>query len=223
MIDYLKVQKTARIVTEGDNNPELRSVWLVAHGYGQLTPFFINKFGKLFSKENLFIVPEGLHRYYLNGFSGKIGASWMTSEEREKDIEDYCSYLDAVYEKYIMPLDKKVIVNALGFSQGGATICRWAAHTKFKIDNLIVWGSVIPPDMIPMAIERESDLQKLRTLNWYYVAGDKDELLSDKRRVEQLEILEKNGIKPNSIHYQGGHDILEETLLLLNKNVLKKQ
>jgi hypothetical protein len=47
-------------------------------------------------------------------------------------------------------------------------------------------------------------------------------LLSDKRRVEQLEVLERNGIKPNSIHYQGGHDILEETLILLNKNVLNK-
>jgi predicted esterase len=222
MIDYLKVQKTARIVTEGSNNPDLKSVWLIAHGYGQLSTFFINKFEKLFTEENMFIVPEGLHRYYLNGFSGKIGASWMTREEREKDIEDYCEYLDVVYENYIRPLDKKVIVNALGFSQGGATICRWAAHTKNRIDNLIVWGSVIPPDMIPIAIGRETDVQKLRNVNWHYVAGDKDELLSDKRRVEQLEILDKNGIKPNSIHYAGGHDILEGPLFLLNKNVLKR-
>lgn len=217
MIEYLKVQKTARIVTEGKDNPDLKSVWLIAHGYGQLTTFFINKFEKLFSKENLFIVPEGLHRYYLNGFSGKIGASWMTREEREKDIEDYCGYLDRVYEHYIKPLDKKVIVNALGFSQGGATICRWAAHTKFRIDNLIVWGSVIPPDM-----NWETDVQKLRNLKWHYVAGDQDEFLSDKRRVEQLEILDKNGIRPNSIHYKGRHDILEEPLLLLDKNVLNK-
>ncbi|MBK7666070.1 MAG: hypothetical protein IPJ32_01240 [Sphingobacteriaceae bacterium] len=217
MIDYLKVQKTARVAIEGANSSSLKSVWLVAHGYGQMTTFFINKFEKLFGDENLFILPEGLHRYYLNGFSGKIGASWMTREEREKDIEDYCAYLDTVYENYIKPLDEKVIVNALGFSQGGATICRWAAHTKNKIDNLIVWGSVIPPDM-----NWESDVQKLKTLNWHYVAGDKDELLSDKRRVEQLQTLERNGITPNSIHYEGGHDILEETLLLLNKNVLNK-
>jgi predicted esterase len=218
MIDYLKVQKTARVAIEGTNNPDVKSAWLIAHGYGQMATYFINKFGKLFSQENLFIVPEGLHRYYLNGFSGKIGASWMTSEEREKDIEDYCVYLDTVYEKYIEPLDKNVIINALGFSQGGATICRWAAHTDKKIDNLIVWGSVIPPDMT-----WETDVQKLGNLNWHYVAGDKDEFLSDKRRVEQLEVLERNGIKPNSIHYKGGHDILEEPLLLLNKNVLKKQ
>lgn len=217
MIDYLKVQKTARIVTAGSNTPELKSVWLIAHGYGQLTTFFINKFEKLFSEENMFVVPEGLHRYYLNGFSGKIGASWMTREEREKDIEDYCSYLDEVYTHYIQPLGQKVAVNALGFSQGGATICRWAAHTQHRIDNLIVWGSVIPPDM-----NWEQDVKKLRNLKWHYVAGDADELLSDKRRVEQLEILDRNGITPNSIHYKGGHDILEETLLLLNKNVLNK-
>ena len=217
MTDYIKVQKTARVAIEGANNPDLKSVWLIAHGYGQLATYFINKFEKLFSEENLFIVPEGLHRYYLNGFSGKIGASWMTAEEREKDIEDYCNYLDAVYEKYITRLDKKVIVNAFGFSQGGATICRWAAHTKNKIDNLIVWGSVIPPDM-----DLEKKIQKLKTLNWFYVAGDKDEFLSDKRRLEQLEELKKSGITPNSIHYNGTHDISEEPLLLLNKNVLKK-
>ncbi len=217
MIDYLKVQKTARVAIEGNNNPNLKSVWLIAHGYGQLSTFFINKFEKLFSEKNLFILPEGLHRYYLNGFSGKIGASWMTREEREKDIEDYCIYLDTVYENYIKPLDKNVIVNALGFSQGGATICRWASHTQNEIDNLIVWGSVIPPDM-----SWETDVQKLRNLNWHYVAGDKDELLSDKRRVEQLEVLQRNGIQSNSIHYSGGHDILEAPLLLLNKNVLNK-
>ncbi len=55
MIDYLKVQKTARVVTEGANNPKLRSVWLIAHGYGQLATFFINKFEKLYSDENLFV------------------------------------------------------------------------------------------------------------------------------------------------------------------------
>ncbi|HWY12557.1 MAG TPA: alpha/beta fold hydrolase [Bacteroidia bacterium] len=216
MIDYIKVQKTARVVTEGTNNPNLRSVWLIAHGYGQLATFFISKFEKIYGEENLIIVPEGLHRYYINGFIGRIGASWMTAEEREKDIEDYRQYLDIVYETYIKPLDKKVIVNALGFSQGGATICRWAAYTKNRIDNLIVWGSNIPPDM-----DWETDVQKLRNLNWHYVAGDNDEFLSEKRRGEQLLLLEKNGIIPNSIHYQGTHDIFEEPLLLLNKNVLK--
>lgn len=217
MIDYIKIQKTARVVVEGSDNPKLKCVWLISHGYGQLSTFFINKFNSLVNEENLLLLPEGLHRYYLNGFSGKIGASWMTKEDREKDIEDYCNYLDEVYKTYISPLNSNVIVNALGFSQGGTTICRWAAHTQNKIDNIIVWGSVIPPDM-----NWESDVRKLRNLKWHYVAGDNDEFLSDKRRTEQLEVLEKNGIKPNSIHYHGKHDILEEPLLLLNKNVLNK-
>lgn len=217
MIDYIKVQKTARVVIEGTNNPNLKSVWLIAHGYGQLATFFMKKFEKIYGDENLIIVPEGLHRYYLKGFIGSIGASWMTAEEREKDIEDYCVYLDRVYETYIKPLDKKIVVNALGFSQGGATISRWAAHTKNRIDNLILWGSGTPADM-----EWKDNIQKLQKMNWHFVAGDNDEFLSEKRRTEQLEVLERNGIKPNSIHYKGTHDIFEEPLLLLNKNVLKK-
>lgn len=221
MIDYLKIKKTARVVIEGNDNPDLKSVWLIAHGYGQLATFFINKFSKLVSAENMFVLPEGLHRYYLNGFTGKIGASWMTQEEREKDIEDYCNYLDTVYKKYIYPLGKNVTVNVLGFSQGGATICRWAVNTGYRIDNLILWGSMIPPDVFP-PIGKEQNVLKLKNLNWHYVAGDNDEFLSEKRRVEQLEILESHGITPNSIHYNGIHDILEEPLILLNKNVLNK-
>lgn len=217
MINYLRVHKTARVAIEGANNPDLRSVWLIAHGYGHLASYFIKKFERLFGNETLIIVPEGLHRYYLNGVSGRVGASWMTKEEREKDIEDYCLYLDTVYEAYIQKLAPTVVVNAMGFSQGGATICRWAAHTIHRIDNLIVWGSVIPPDM-----KWEEHLDKLRTLNWHFVAGDKDEFMNEQQRLEQLSVLEKHGIKPNTILYQGGHDILEEPLSLLNKNVLKK-
>src|SRR4051812_41555257 len=123
-INYLKVEKTARVVTNDADPKKIRSVWLIAHGYGHLANYFINKFSELNSTDNLVIVPEGLHRYYLNGHSGKVGASWMTKEEREKDIEDYVNYLDKVYETYISPLEDKIIVNALGFSQGGATICR---------------------------------------------------------------------------------------------------
>lgn len=218
MISYIKTEKTSRVVIEGKINPELKQIWLVAHGYGHLAPYFVNKFKTLIDNpEHIIIVPEAMHRYYLNGHSGKVGASWMTKEERETDIEDYCSYLDKVYEKYILPAGKNCIVNALGFSQGGATICRWASRTQFHIDNLIVWGSVIPPDM-----NWESYLDRLKTLNWFYIAGDKDEFLNGIQQKEQLGVLEKHQIKPEFIAYQGGHDINEATLNLLTKKCVKK-
>lgn len=217
MIKYLKTQKTARVAIEGGINPELKSAWIIAHGYGQLSPHFIKKFKCFFNNQNLLIAPEGFHRYYHNGLNGKIGASWMTKEERERDIEDYCAYLDKVYETYLTRIDYKVTINVLGFSQGGATICRWAASTKHKIDNIIIWGINIPDD-----VSWEHDLDKLKSGNWFYVAGDKDEYLSLEAQKEQVHILEKHGIKPHALFYDGGHDIDEDTLLLLTQKCVKK-
>ncbi len=215
-IHYLKVEKTARVVTSGTTNSKLKQVWLIAHGYGHLASYFINKFDALNREENFIIVPEGLHRYYLNSTNGKVGASWMTKEEREKDIEDYCNYLDKVYETFIAPLRENIIINALGFSQGGATICRWAAKTKLHIDNLIIWGSVTPPDM-----NLKDDLQKLKYCNWIYVAGSNDEYLSKAQQQEQLELLHKYGIKPETVFYEGEHDIQVEALRLLTQKCVK--
>jgi predicted esterase len=217
MIHFLKTEKTARVVIEGENNPKLKCVWIIAHGYGHLSIYFIKKFKSLFNEENLLIAPEGLHRYYHGNSNDKVGASWMTKEEREKDIEDYCQYFDKVYESYISKLDKKVIINAIGFSQGGATICRWAANTKYKIDNIIIWGINIPPD-----VRWENDLDNLKTCNWYYVAGDKDEFLTIENQKEQIRILEKHGIKPHALFYDGTHDIDEDALILLTQKCVKK-
>lgn len=214
-IHHLKVEKTARVVAS-EPGPGIRQVWLIAHGYGYLATFFINKFDALDRREHLLIVPEGLHRYYLNAVSGRVGASWMTKEDRLLDIDDYCRYLDQVYEKLILPLDSGVIVNALGFSQGGATISRWAAYTKHHIDNIIMWGSGIPPDM-----NWEEDLEALKSFHWLYVAGNDDLYLTPEQRSEQLALLEKHGIAPEMIAYEGGHDIEPGTLKLLTEKCVK--
>ena len=39
------------------------------------------------------IAPQGLHKFYLEGTSGRVGASWMTKENREDDIKNYLVYL----------------------------------------------------------------------------------------------------------------------------------
>jgi predicted esterase len=214
-VHYLKVEKTARIVTYGDLS-SAKQFWIIAHGYGHLATYFIEKFRSLDPSEHYLIIPEGLHRYYLNGFSGKVGASWMTKEDREKDIEDYCAYLDSVYDAFI-PASKEKIINAFGFSQGGATICRWAANTNKIIDNLIVWGSVIPPDM-----KWEDDIEKLKKINWIYVAGSEDEFLNNEQQKEQIKTLSEKQIFPDTIIYVGKHDIQKEALHLLTQKCVKK-
>ena len=71
------------ILNEGTN---AKKVLYVLHGYGQLAEFFVRKFREL-GDEYLIVAPEGMHRFYLQGSSGRVGASWMTKEDREQDIK----------------------------------------------------------------------------------------------------------------------------------------
>lgn len=108
----LTIEKTAKIATWG--NSHAPNVWFCLHGYGQLSEYFIKGFENLDPNEHYVIAPEGLHRFYLRGTSGRVGASWMTKEERLDDINDYVKYLDQVYDEVIdSNLNQKIIVLGL--------------------------------------------------------------------------------------------------------------
>src|SRR5438132_416931 len=90
------------------NMESAREVWFVIHGYGQLAKFFIRKFSVLEEHNICVIAPEGLSHFYLEDIAtrtasgnNRVGATWMTRENREADIQNYISYLNAVYEKEI--------------------------------------------------------------------------------------------------------------------------
>ena len=135
----LCIKKTAKICSIGNEKAPIRIIAL--HGYGQLAQFFIRWFNCLDLDKYEIIAPEGLHRFYLNGTSGRVGASWMTKEERETDIEDYIRYLNQIPEAE----DKFTVL--IGFSQGAATASRWYYNTSKKIDQLVLWGGVFPNDI----------------------------------------------------------------------------
>lgn len=184
-----------------NEHPTAKKALYVLHGYGQLVEFFIRKFRDI-ADQYVIIAPEGMHRFYLNGSSGRVGASWMTKEARETDISDNLSYLDALdaqlSEAY--HFEEKYL---LGFSQGGATAARWNQLGATQFDALILWACVFPPDL-PNSIEQSKNTPH------YFVIGDEDEFFSPEDQ-DQLtaEYLAKNyRIK----RYQGKHDIVNSTL-----------
>ena len=83
------VTKTARYFTAGPAIAEAKGVLIALHGYGQLPEFFMRRLQPLADAGWAIVAPEGLHRYYLEGAHGRVGASWMTKEAREDDIVDY--------------------------------------------------------------------------------------------------------------------------------------
>jgi predicted esterase len=147
------------------------------------------------------VAPEGLSRFYLSEHPAerRVGAAWMTREDRLHEIEDYVRYLDAVYAR-IAPAKS---VTVLGFSQGTATVCRWAALGSSRLDRLILWGGEVPPDL---------DLQLLRVPRLTLVYGTRDELFTPKVVAATEVRLRQHGIPYELRSFDGGHEIHAATL-----------
>lgn len=166
----IKVERTARVVTKGTINEETQYVWFVCHGYGQLANYFIQKFN--LPDEHYIVAPEALSRFYLGENYQKVGASWMTKVDRENEILDYLEYLDKVYFQFVSPhQNEKIKIIVLGFSQGCATISRWAANTSQQIDWLILGGGIPAQELL--------DKDLLKKYNAIFSIGEKDEFFKD--------------------------------------------
>lgn len=208
----LVTQKTARIFTYGQLSEKTKNIWLIAHGYGFLAEYFIKKFEVFNPEENYFIVPEALNRFYKKELSGRVGATWMTSEDRENEIKDYILYLDKVYETFILQNNAKII--AFGFSQGVSTIVRWALKTNNKLTNIVLWAGSIPEDSL-------NEITRLNQLHPYILVGDEDEYITEEKLETLKKTLDNIGFTFSHIFYKGGHAILTEPLMQLLNELTK--
>jgi len=202
---------TTRYFSEG-NNKTPRKILFVFHGYGQLAEYFIRKFQCLAERDDfLIIAPEGLSRFYLEGFSGRVGATWMTKEDRQRDIENYINYLNEVFNQVLSKFDLEDIeISILGFSQGAATSSRWVLDGKIKFDRLILWAGVFPEDM---NIDKGNNLLSDKTVK--LVFGDKDPFVNAERLNRLDVLLNQVSFKHEKVIFNGGHDIDQSTLISL--------
>ena len=201
---FLTTSRTARYFTLGPSE-DADDIWLVCHGYAQLASRFLDRFRPIEAHGRCVVAPEGLSRFYLteSPVERRVGATWMTSEDRLHEIDDYVRYLDAVYAA-IAP--RKAKVTALGFSQGTATVARWAALGAGRVDRLILWGGEVPPDL---------DLQRLRVPELLLVYGTRDQYFTPKVVAANELRLREHGIRYELISFEGGHEIDAPTLLRL--------
>lgn len=206
---YVTVERTARFVTMGaaDRPSE---IWFVCHGYGELAASFVQGLSALDDGTRLFIGPEALSRFYLDGPHQNVGASWMTREDRENEMRDYLKYLDAVKTEVFSRLDgASARVTVLGFSQGAATAARWACRGTVDAARLILWGESLPPELE----EDEAALRRLRTIQLTIVGGRRDEFFTPSRRTELKERLDRLGVPFEEKSFEGGHRLDDTTLI----------
>ncbi|HWC72791.1 MAG TPA: hypothetical protein VG454_02565 [Gemmatimonadales bacterium] len=199
--------RTARYFTIGSLE-EAAHVWIICHGYGQLAARFLERFRLIADDTRCIVAPEGLSRFYLTEHptERRVGASWMTKEDRLREIDDYVRFLDAVYDQVAIG---KETVTALGFSQGSATVCRWAVLGAAHIDRLIVWGGEIPPDL---DLGERRAHERLRDARLTLVYGSRDAFFTPKIVAETEARLRDQDIPYELVPFDGGHEIDEATL-----------
>jgi predicted esterase len=197
----------ARYYLLGELSPGTKKIWYVLHGQGQLAYYFSKKFESLVNDETCVIVPEGLSKYYLDGFYGKVGASWMTKDERQLDIDNYLMYLQSCREEIGDQFEE---INVLGFSQGAATASRWVMQTDMKPTRLILWAGIFPPDL-PFNLGSE----KLSNTEVIQVYGTNDPYLTPEKIEEQTVLQQKLGVQVEVKTFDGGHEIDQNTLASL--------
>jgi len=207
----LNTRRTGRLFTLGDLNKDTKEVWLVFHGYRMLASSFIKRFHPIVEEGVAVVAPEGLSRFYVDGVTGKVGASWMTREGRLDEIADQQYWLNQVWEYLQAQVAPQTPVHVIGFSQGVATVWRWMLQTDWQPASFTIWTGKPP--------EEQNDSWRNRLLNAPMAAtfADKDQFIS-------AELAEKmaNGWKADYPHlavfpFEGPHDIPAKPLVELVK------
>lgn len=192
-------------------------VWFVLHGYRQLAERFIRRFEALpgAGDTRAVVAPEALSRFYIedepgpHGPGSRVGASWMTREDRELEIRDYVEYLDRVAAEVLTdPAESegpRVVV--FGFSQGAETASRWATLGRVRPAELILWGGGLAADL-----EMEEAAEALRRMTVRLVVGS-DDRWAEQRSAESGRRLRDTGVEPELLRYSGGHSVMADALV----------
>ncbi|MBD2767784.1 phospholipase [Hymenobacter sp. BT664] len=201
---HLAVTRSARYYQLGELSAATKRVWFVCHGYGQLAAYFSRHFAFLAEADpaTVVIAPEGLSRFYLSGNSGRVGASWMTRDDRLHEIADHVGFLNQLADQVLDECLADVRITVLGFSQGTATVGRWLAQAHFRPAHLILWAGGFPEDLTPT---QASNL--LHGLPLTIVVGTNDEFIPAAQVTEQQQRLQALGSSPQLIRFEGKHEL----------------
>jgi predicted esterase len=165
--------------------------------------------------DSLLVAPEALSRFYVgdqdgpHGNDARVGATWMTREDRLVEIDDYVAYLDRLYAhvRSELPASCAPRTLALGFSQGTQTAARWAARTEAPLSELVLWGGTLPPEL-----DAGQVATRWARLRVTLVAGTRDRYVPEARLREDAARLEGHGVAARVLTFDGGHRLDDVTL-----------
>ncbi len=78
-------------------NNTTKNVWIVFHGLGFLSRYFLRHFEILDPTENYIICPQAPSKFYLGEDFKHVGACWLTKEDTILETSNVLSYIDQVF------------------------------------------------------------------------------------------------------------------------------
>ncbi len=186
--------------TLNERTSKTKNVWLVLHGIGYLSRYFLKYFKHFDANENHIIAPQAQSKYYLNGAYRHVGASWLTKENTEAEIENMLNYLDAVF--VAENLQEIENLNIFGYSQGVSVATRFVARRKIQCKNLIMHSGKVPQELHP------EDFSFLKNSSISFIYGNKDEYLQKEIiEVEEKRLTELFPGNLEILRFEGGHEV----------------
>lgn len=164
--------------TRNEHTKATKNVWLVFHGLGYLSRYFLRYFESLDPEENYIIAPQAPSKYYLGNQYKHVGACWLTKENTQLEKENVLKYIDSVAEAEMLNTATNLIV--LGYSQGVSIATRWLASRKIACNHLILHSGAIPAEL-----NKEDFTYLSAKTPVTYIYGDKDEYITEAKMTEQ--------------------------------------
>ncbi|QKX06452.1 esterase [Aquimarina sp. TRL1] len=182
-----------------------KNVWLVFHGIGYLSRYFIRLFSSFPPEENYIIAPQAPAKYYKDEQYKRVGSSWLTRENTLIDTQNVLNYIDAIMTSENIP--SHVNLNVLGYSQGVSIASRWIASRKINCNALVLISGGFPKELTKENfLFLPETTQKLHILGANDPYFEKSKVIAEKSRVQDI----LPGIR--FITHQGGHELDWKTL-----------
>ncbi|MBU2996094.1 serine hydrolase family protein [Cellulophaga baltica] len=182
--------------------PKTENVWLVFHGIGFLSRYFLKYFKDLNSEKNYIISPQAPSKYYLNNAYKHVGASWLTKENTDLETKNIYNYIDSVLANENISADSNLIL--FGFSQGVSIATRYLKHKQLKCDSLILYAGSIPNELT----KGDFDFITENKTKVKMIVGTEDEYITKERLSNEIEKAKTLfNEKAILITFEGGHEV----------------
>ena len=155
-----------------------QNIWLVFHGMGYLSKYFLKYFRGLDPALNFIVAPQAPSKYYQGKDFRHVGASWLTREDTIEETVNILNYVQALVKQEGLQNDPRLIV--MGYSQGVSIALRWIAKYKIQSKAIILHSGGIPVELSTQDFDYLNSSTPVT-----YIYGDQDQYINEARKTEQ--------------------------------------